>query len=268
MVRFGARRVDPKWIISGRFSGRRKENPDPWSEEKRAKTQQSPAAIPTRIDWKPGRVSGFPSRLATTAPSSFRSATTTAIPSRSATTEAPHSPPAPAESGRRGRLERLAELLKAERGEAGSEEAERAETRRKGEALERLQGVVSRLQSGGEGEDDRRRGAAEEVRRLRDNKESQRRSAVALGLPSSEFFPIRKDRDPSATTPLPIGDDDDISPSSCGDRRRGRSVRTRSAEGTRERVIGERDARDHEEEENRDVCGAGKKGTRDGKKGS
>ncbi|MQL84086.1 hypothetical protein Taro_016596, partial [Colocasia esculenta] len=61
--------------------------------------------------------------------------------------------------------------------------------------------------------------------RYSDNKESQRRSAVVLGLPSSEFFPIRKDRDPSATTPLPIGDDGtislllgdggDISPSKC-----------------------------------------------------
>ncbi|MQL84294.1 hypothetical protein Taro_016790 [Colocasia esculenta] len=106
----------------------------------------------------------------------FRSAT---LARRRAEKAAP--PPAPAESGRRVRSERLAELLKAERGEAGSEEAERAETRRKAEALERLQGVVSRLQSGGEGEDDRRRGAAEEVRRLAKEDPEARATLAMLG---------------------------------------------------------------------------------------
>ncbi|MQM14697.1 hypothetical protein Taro_047627, partial [Colocasia esculenta] len=75
----------------------------------------------------------------------------------------------------------LVELLKAERGEAGSEESERAETRRKAEALERLQGVVSRLQSGGEGEDDRRRGAAEEVRWLAKEDPEARATLAMLG---------------------------------------------------------------------------------------
>ncbi|MQL97471.1 hypothetical protein Taro_030162 [Colocasia esculenta] len=89
MVRFGARRVDPKWIISGRFSRRRKENLDPWSEEKRVETWAVPQSPPS-IGAK-GRVSPFlvplPDRRQRR-PSSFRSVTTTAIPSRSTMTVA------------------------------------------------------------------------------------------------------------------------------------------------------------------------------------
>ncbi|MQM20900.1 hypothetical protein Taro_053930, partial [Colocasia esculenta] len=78
--------IDPKWIISGQSFGRRKGNPDPCSEEKRAETWAVPQSPPST--GSKGRVFvPLPDRRQRR-PSSFRSSTTTAIPSRSVTTAA------------------------------------------------------------------------------------------------------------------------------------------------------------------------------------
>ncbi|KAG1326589.1 U-box domain-containing protein 12 [Cocos nucifera] len=80
--------------------------------------------------------------------------------------------------------ERLAELLRAELSDAGSDEAEaEAETRQKIEGFEELQRVVGSLQTG-DGDNagaDRRKEAAEEVRRLAKDDVEARETLAMLG---------------------------------------------------------------------------------------